>query len=231
MAQVPPTIQAVQYRAAFDLAFQTSPIILQGGIVAQSQQGLAPITQFTSTALGPDVRYLTLPGGTIVSQTAAMFPFANQAIAANDTIQQPLTVSLVMIAPVNKSGGYLSKNQGINALAQNLSNHNTAGGTYIVITPGFTYNNVLLLQMTDITPHTNGQQPQSEWQLDFIQPILTLQGAQAQQSRLMQLLTGGQKIPGVPSYSGNPGQGAGLPGNAAALAGLQQALSLVNAVV
>jgi hypothetical protein len=215
MSNLPPTVQtsespAQSNRSAFDLSFQISPILLQNGIVT-AQGNIAPITDYTggSPASLDDAfaRYLPMPGSTLISQTVATYPFANQAVAANATIQQPLTISLMMIVPVNTPGGYLKKLSLFSGLQASLQQHNAAGGTYIIATPAFVYSYVIMVSMTDVTPQVSAdgnKQLQSAYQLDFIQPLVTSAALAAQQGALFQAVTNGNKIVGPPSYSGNP---------------------------
>ena len=193
----------------YDLAFQVSPILLVGGVVSQRQGGITPIVTYTGlmppTLAQAFARYVPLAGSTLISQSVGMYPFANQAVAANATIQQPLTLSMKMIAPVNQPGGYLQKLSTWIGLQQTLQQHNAIGGTYIVATPAFIYYNLLLISMTDIGESEDDKQQQIYWQLDFIQPIVTVQGAKAVQSTLMQKLTNGGAFPvgETPAWSGN----------------------------
>jgi hypothetical protein len=213
------------YRSQYDLAFQVSPIILQGGI---AKSGLIPIIQLygqtgllTPSASVNDffAQYLPLPGSTLISNAVGMYPFANQTIAANAVIQQPLTLSMLMIAPVNQPGGYLTKLSTFTALQGSLQLHNASGGTYVVATPAFVFTNLIMTGMTDTT-HGEGNQQQIEWQLDFIAPLLTLAAAAAAQNNLMATITGGGQIVGTPAWT--PGQqqalSPGLPAILAALA-------------
>jgi hypothetical protein len=215
MSNLPPTVQtstspAQSFRSQYDLAFQVSPIILQNGIVT-AQGHLAPITDYTggSPASLDDAfaRYLPMPGSTLISQTVATYPFANQSVAANATIQQPLTISLLMIAPVNQESGYQAKLSLFTALQNTLHQHNALGGTYIVATPAFVYSYVIMTAMTDVTPQVSadgGKQVQIMYQLDWIQPLVTSAALTVQQGALMQTITNGNKITGQPRYSGNP---------------------------
>jgi len=208
--------------AQYDLAFQISPIILQGGVVATTQGGILPITNLMTTFVDdqgqPTPRFQPLPGGTLISQAIGMYPFANQQVAANATIQQPLTISLVMTAPVSAQGGYLSKLPAFTSLQQTLQNHNASGGTYLVATPAFLYSNLVMTAMTDVTSEESRQR-QIEWQFDFIAPIVSQAQAQAAQNSLMQTLSNGNQITGQPGWSGTPGvTAANLPGIFAALA-------------
>jgi len=196
--------------SAYDLAFQISPIILVGGIVSSAQGGALPIIYFygllglfgevTDPTAFP--RYLPVPGGTLISNQVGSYPFANQYVAANALIVEPLSISMRMIAPVNQSGGYLTKLAMFTALQNSLAQHCALGGTFSVATPAYIYSNLLLTEMVDIT-HGANQQQQIEWQLDFIQPLLTLADAAAAQSNLMSKLTSGAAISGQPAWSGN----------------------------
>lgn len=194
------------YLSQYELAFQTSPIILVNGIVKNTQGGLAPITDYTGGApSSPEQRfatYLPLPGSTLISNAVGMYPFANQQIAANAMIEQPLTLSMRMIAPVNQAGGYLSKLSTFSALQNSLTQHNATGGTYIIATPAFVFNYLVMTNMADITGE--GNQQQIEWQMDFVQPILTLAGAAAAESNFISKVSGGGKFTGPPGWSGNP---------------------------
>ena len=192
----------------YELSYQISPIMLFGGEISDTQGGGIPITDLTGGT--PDTVdqafaiYLPLPGSTLISQSVAMYPFANQAVAANATIQQPLTLSMVMIAPTNQPGGYSSKLPIFTSLQSALSQHNSSGGYYSVATPAFIYDNLLMTAMTDITGE-DYRQKQIQWQLDFIQPLLTQQDAQAAKNALMQKISGGtqvQAVNGAISWSG-----------------------------
>lgn len=230
MSALPPTLASNANRAQYDLAFQTSPIILSGGIAATAQGGLLPISSLTPSASAePFARYLPLEGSTLISQSVGMYPFANQSVAANATIQQPLTISMGMIAPVNQPGGYLAKLHVFSALQNALAQHNAAGGMYIIATPAFVYNNLLMTAMTDISQGDETHQYQINWQLDFIQPLVTLQGATAALSTLLQKVSGGTKFTGTPAWSGNT---AASPASATGVtASLNTALSTFGATV
>lgn len=219
------------FRGLYDLAFQISPILLVGGIVG-AQGAIAPIITYTGVSLtnldNAFAHYLPLPGSTLISQSVGMYPFANQTVAANATIQQPLTISLMMIAPVNQPGGYLTKLSTFTNLVKQLALHNSIGGTYIVATPAYIYTNCLMTAMTDATAEISaedGKQAQIQYQIDFVQPIITSQGLAAAQGALMQKITNGNQITGAPSYSGNP---ASSPAN---LTGVTGALGNVTAIV
>lgn len=229
MTGVPPSIVGNAGRATYDTNYQISPIVLQGGIVGGN--AFAPISRFTA-GLSPNTRFVPVVGASVVSQSIGMYPFANQYVAANATIQQPLTISIRMISPVDQPGGYATKNQSFMSLATSLQNHNAAGGVYFVATPAYTYSYVVMTAMTDVTVDVPGGQQQIEWQMDFIQPILTISGALAAQNRLLSLLSGGQQVTpnasGAIAWTGQPGSGQATSGNPATLAALQTPSLSVN---
>ena len=215
-------------RTAYDVAFQVSPIILTGGIVSNTNGSALPIialvgqaSAFANGALtdgfGMDdfyARFVPLPGTTAISNSIGTYPFANQNVAANAIIRQPLNVSLQMIAPVRNSGGYFTKLAIFTALQQSLQSHMAAGGTFSIATPSYIYTGCLLVSMTDITSGTTKQQ-QIIWQMDFVQPLVSLQQAQAAYSGQMSKLSNGQVVTtSSPSgLAGVPSQGAlsGVP--------------------
>lgn len=200
--------------AAYDLAYQVSPIILQGGVFPTGTQVpiiqlygqqsllLSVVNGITSPGTGLDffATFLPLPGSTLISNQVGMYPFANRQVAANAVIQQPLTLSMLMIAPVNQPGGYLIKQATFTALQGTLAQHNAAGGTYTVNTPAFPYTNLLMTGMSDVTSG-EGKQKQIEYQLDFIQPLITQAQAAQAQSSLMSALTAGTQVT-LPNWSG-----------------------------
>jgi hypothetical protein len=190
-------------RTKYDQAYQNSPIILSGGIVSGVSGGMMPITSLLNQPhSSPDdyIRFLPIPGGNLISNSVGMYPFANQQVAANAIIQQPLSISLLMIAPVRDSGGYSAKQALLTGLRTSLNNHNSAGGLYNIATPAYLYTYCVMTAMTDVTGGDT-KQKQVTWQLDFIQPIVTVAGAKSAMSGLMQKLTNGSKVT-TPNHSG-----------------------------
>jgi hypothetical protein len=195
------------FSSVYDLAFQVSPIILVGGIAANTLGGMLPIialtgqaASFVQGALSGGLstndffaRFVPIPGSTLVNQTVATYPFANQAVASNATIQQPLTVSLRMIAPVKDEAGYLTKTAIWTSLQNSLVAHNAAGGTYTIATPWYIYTNCLLTTITDTTGgDTKQQQIFAQW--DFFQPLINQQQANSAYNSLMSKLDGGAQV-------------------------------------
>ena len=222
---------------AYDLAFQVSPIILTGGDMTKVPGGGLPIIALVGQAASALVgalskgfsttdfyaRFVPLAGSTVIANSVATYPFANQSVAANAIITQPLTISLQMIAPAKAASGYLSKLAVFSALRESLYNHNVSGGTYTIATPSYLYTNCLMTQMTDVTSG-EGHQQQIMWQLDFLQPLVSSSQAQALMVGVINRATNGSVSNGALT-----GPQAGmLPG---ALTGIsQQSASIVNAL-
>jgi hypothetical protein len=168
------------------LSYELSPIILTNGIAANLPGGVLPIinilgdadidTGFNTDGRDNFAHFQPIPGSTLIDNEIGRYPFANQAVAANSIIANPLVVSLLMLCPVNQQGGYDDKSSRITSLKSQLDAHNGAGGTYTVATPGYIYTNCILLNVRDVTKAGPGQ-VQSAYQWDFIKPLLTLEDA------------------------------------------------------
>jgi hypothetical protein len=208
-------------RAAYDLAYQQSPIILNGGLFASALGGMAPIQSLLGglisdvtggTDLLPTTKFVPVPGATAISNTVATYPFANRFVAGNAVIRNPKNISLLMIAPVNSVGGYLLKQATFMALQSTFEAHTAAGGTYHVITPSYPYFDCVMATMTDVTSG-GGYQQQIQWQIDFVQPLITQQQAQTAWNGMMSQISGGQQLTTsswteAASTAGTPVQGA-----------------------
>lgn len=198
-------------RSAWDFLYQVSPIFLTGGIVSAMPGGVLPFA-----ALGPVVaatvagvatpgaesffgRFEVIPGGTIINQSVATYPFANQQVAANATIQEPLTISLQLKAPVQSGFGYLLKSAIFPALQYSLATHNNSGGLYTVMTPAVPYFDCILTAVTDVTDGES-KQTQIMWQFDFFKPLISQSAATSALNSLMSKLSGGTPILGAPSW-------------------------------
>jgi len=201
---------------AYRMGFQLCPILLTGGIADFVPGNILPITLFTEAlnlaftggSIGPDdffANYQPQPGSTIIDNQVAVYPFANQAVAANAQIAQPLQISLRMICPVRDPGGYAAKLVTMIALQSTLDQHNRSAGTYTIATPSFFYTDCIMTGMRDISG-AESHQAQWVWQLDFLKPLLTLEQAQQAQNSLMAKLTSGQQTSDNPSWSGADAQ-------------------------
>jgi hypothetical protein len=140
-----------------------------------------------------------LGGGSLIDNQYGKYPFANQTVAANAQIAQPLRIDILMTCPANASrGGFGAKLAILTALQATLATHTNSGGTFTVATPSYIYTNCLLDSLTDATPNS-AQQPQSLWKFSFEQPLLTEAQAFQAEGAQMQKLTGGLPTTGATS--------------------------------
>lgn len=201
-------------RSIYRLGFEISPIILVDGIATYISGGYLPIVSILeagnfATGLlsgGTDLsldaffaHFEPIPGGELIKNAIGKYPFANQSIAANAIITQPLNISLRMVCPVNRAGGYGTRLATMSALKFALDMHTQLGGTYVVATPVRLYLNCLLTSLKDVTPGDSAQ-VQTHWQWDFEQPLLSLSAAAQVMNSLMRKLTDG--VPTDGSLSG-----------------------------
>lgn len=203
-------------RTLFRLGFEISPIILTNGIASSVPGKMLPIIALTEPANIANelltgsgsvtdlddffAHYSPLPGTSFVENEVATYPFANQTTAANSIIARPLRVSLMMLCPVKAAAGYFFKFATMQALQKTLSLHNSQGGTYIVLTPTYIYTGCLMTGMADVSG-ADSKQPQYQFRLDFMQPLLSTAQAQAAQNNLMTKLTGNTQLTGQPAWS------------------------------
>ena len=209
-------------RDIFRLGYEISPIILTGGIAINFPGQMLPVVAVTESASVitgflngtiPDdldryfAHFQVVTGSTLISNQIGEYPFANQQVAANAIISQPLNVSLMMTCPVQQSGGYPAKLATFTALQAILSQHNNAGGLYIVATPAFLYTNCIMVGLTEAGT-TDSAQVQIQYQFDFEQPLVTVSAGQQAYSALLSKITGGTMIAGQPTWSGPVAAGA-----------------------
>lgn len=214
---------------AWKMAFQLSPIILTGGAASEIPGGMLPIIAITEALnfvdgllTGPDniglddffANFAPQPGASLIDQDIGHYTFANQAVAANAVIANPLQISMLMICPARKQFGYEVKLATIMALQAVLSQHNNSGGTYTIATPSFFYTDCVMKTLHDVTPGESAQ-PQTHWQWEFEKPLLTEQQAQQAQNSLMSKISSGTAVDGQPAWSGL-GPTVGQPASLAA---------------
>ncbi len=205
---------------AYDLAYQVSPIIFTGGIASSIPGGALPVIQLlglsaslllsgsTSAASFP-YRFLPVVSGTkVINQSVATYPFANNQVASNAVVEEPKPFSLLMIAPVNSPGGYLTKFPLFYALQTSFAQHNAAGGTYTIVMPSTIFYNCIMAGVTDVTQ--NSKQQQIEWRIDFIKPLVSLSAAAPSFSSLMQKITDGNQLPSVSPSGTAPSIGSAV---------------------
>ena len=193
----------------YRLQFSISPIIMTGGIASALPEAALPITMLTNAiafaggilssggeALSLDdyfAHFQAYAGSTLIDQDIGMYPFANQAIAANAVIQKPLAISMLMFCPAGRGAGYVSKSAIMASIRQSFYQHNTSGGLYTIMTPSYPYIDCVFSSMVDIST-TQTKQVQNIYKLDFIQPLVSLAAAQAAYNKEM-----GQVAAGLPS--------------------------------
>lgn len=192
-------------RSAWQAVFQNSPIILSDGIASFMPGGMLPLSVITEAINYPlgllsgskeqnlddaFASFMPVSGGTLIEQEIARYPFANQVIAANAVIGQPLHVNMLMVCPAKNNLSYYTRLGIIQALQAALVLHNQNGGTYMVATPTYIYPNCLFRRMSDVSSGIS-KQPQSAWLLEFEQPLIALGvgGTVASQSSLLQVLS------------------------------------------
>jgi hypothetical protein len=194
------------------LTYQICPIILVGGIASQVPSGMLPMlnlftsggSQVNPSSLGSALilpfnigdlddafgAFNVVPGGQLVLQQIGKYPFANQSVAANAVIREPLTLSVLMDTPMRGANPWRVKNQVFTALKSTLDAHNNAGGTYTVATPAFIYENLVMTSLTDISRAVNTV-PQNAWRFDFEKPLVSLTELQGAMNFLTNQLTQG----------------------------------------
>ena len=160
----------------------------------------------------------------MVDYDIAKYPFANQTVAANALLAQPLRVSLMMDAPVNENTGAMTKLVTLSALQAVLHAHANLGGTYIVATPSLIYNNCILKTVKDSSTG-NDPLPQQSWLWDFEQPLITTTDADRAVTNFLKRIDAGDpnKTPSwtnTASALGNTALGGAVASSAEGVIGL-----------
>lgn len=203
-------------RTVYRLAFEASPIILQGGI-AGIVGGYLPIIALTESinfatgllsGASEDLtidnmfaHFRPVAGSTLIANRIGKYTFANQTVAANAIIADPLRVSILMVCPAKGSGGVAVKFATMVALQKTLQLHSSQGGTYIIMTPAGYWPNAVLLSLVDASSG-DAKMPQETWKWDFEQPLITLAQAAQVQNQLMSQITNGLPTDGATSGPG-----------------------------
>lgn len=219
----------------FKTAFEINPITLSGGIAGNITGGLLPLSNvinalnFSSVLSGSSMGlddafayFYPLPGATLIENDIGKYPFANMAIAANAIIKQPLNVSLLMRCPVNRPGGYSTKQSVMTSLQKMLDRHCSNGGTFIVATPSFFFTDVILVNLQDVSGD-DSKQAQIAWKWDFHKPLVALQDAQTAQNAMMQRISDG--VPTEGELSGSTAINSGSAASSAILPSATTALA------
>jgi len=191
----------------YKLAFEKSPIFLTDGIASFVPGKILPLIAITEALnfqsgilngkinLNLDDFFATfypLPGATLHNNQIGSYPFANQKTAANAIIAQPLNISMRMNCTPRLKGAMVTRTLTAIALKTALDNHNFNGGSYTVVTPSFVYSGCIMTGFKDITSGESKHQ-QTDWQIDFIQPLINLAEAETKMNALLQKMTNGAK--------------------------------------
>ena len=232
-------------RELYKLGFEISPVILCDGIAQSIPGGMLPIVALTQSAsfvtglIGGAINLTDLDkyfchwrpvqGGTLVDYDIARYPFANQTVAANALLAQPLRISLLMDAPVNENTGAMTKLVTISALQSVLQAHANLGGTFIIATPALIYSGCILRTVKDVTSSSEAV-PQRSWMWDFEQPLVTETGAEQAVNSFLSKIDGGTKMTDASwtntvAALGNTSLGGAVSGVASSIVGLVGKLS------
>jgi hypothetical protein len=191
----------------FQLSNEISPIILTGGIANGLPNQAMMITDLTDPGGTNGFEYndyfahfKNLPNGTLADWQIAEYPFASLVMAANAMIQMPLKISMQMLCPVQNDPNrdYLAKQSVLTNLQNQIQTHVSLGGTFTVVTPAYTYSDVLLVNIRDTSPPSD-KQVQLIWQLDFVQPLITTAGEQQALGNFMTKAANG--LPTLPTWN------------------------------
>lgn len=193
--------------SVYRLSYEVAPITLVGGVASGVPGGgMNLLSVLDNLALGgltgdgdlgvPFAEFMPLPGGTLVENQYGTYPFANNTVAANARVKQPLAVSMLMRVPVRTPGGFDTKTQVMTALQNTLEQHVEGGGFFAVATPSFLYVNMLLLKLHDVSSGAT-LQTQVEYQWDFFAPLITREDAEGAQNAMMSLLSSGGATDGA----------------------------------
>jgi hypothetical protein len=202
----------------YRLSYEISPIMLVGGIAGTNMLPLINILSsqnfsqgVLSSASGDDYfgHFRVLPGHSLMENEVALYPLANQSVAA--IITDPLRVSLEMIAPANDQTTVAAKLAIMTSLKSSLDNHTALGGWYNVSTPSYIYQGCLLTSLTEGTEEDDGSQVQIRWIWNFMQPLLTAEAAQAAQNQGMSKISSKTQNSGDPPGSAHITTAIGQP--------------------
>lgn len=235
-------------RERFRLTNEISPIILTDGIASSMPGGVLPIISITQGIYFPNgvldtsslpgngdldsffAHFVPLPGATLIDNDLGRYPFANQQVAANAIIAQPLRVSLMMHCPAKAAGDYPFKLQTFMAVQKSLEEHSLQGGTYTVVTPAWVYYNCILRTLRDATGGES-KQVQASWQWDFEQPLLTQAQAQEAQNAMTSKISAQTQLSGDPPRPSGLATAVGVPGTGIGASLIPAATSLGGSIV
>lgn len=197
----------------YQVSYEISPIVLVGGVAGTGMLPLISVLSSQNFDLGilssasqsnPDSffgHFRVLPGHTLMDNEVATYPVANQTVAANAIITDPLRVAVEMLVPANGQVTIENKLSLMTSLKSTLDKHTAQGGWYNVATPSYIYQGCVLVSLMDGTDAEEGDQVQVRWVWSFMQPLLTAQAAQAAQNQAMNKISRNTKNSGDPPGS------------------------------
>jgi hypothetical protein len=216
------------------LLYQITPIFLTNGSAANIPGGMLPLIALTSadiftaiyqggSPLNGSANQIALdeafaifnpvPGGSLIEQVIAEYPFANLSVAANAVVRNPNNVSLVMVTPMKTPQAWALKLATMTMLKNSLDTHNNLGGTYTVFTPAWTYTNMLMKGLIDVSS-AQSPLPQNAWRWDFTRPLVSMTDIAGAESNLMAKITNGVPSDAVTTSAltviGNPANSINL---------------------
>jgi hypothetical protein len=246
------------------LLYQLTPIWLQNGIASNIVGNYLPILSilnyevFSALAITPTQQmgpegvnmpddwsfenafgiFQAAPGGALVRQSIAEYPFANLSVASNATLRNPIDVSMIMMTPMKEQSAWAMKQSRMSSLKAVLDARNNLGGTYIVFTPAYIYNNMLLENLVDAST-SQSPLPQNTWRWDFHQPLVSLADLQIAEGNLISKLTAGlptsgaitaaETAIGIPASVANSAPGITVPQiSASPMATMNSDMSIVT---
>lgn len=192
-------------RIAYQLTYEKSPIFLTDGLAQAIPGGVLPLIAITQAAdvfagalmgnisTNLDDFFATfwpMAGAKLVNNQVGQYPFANQKTAANAVIAQALNFSMRMNVTPKTKGAMVSRTMTMAAFTAAIEKHVQLGGMFTVLTPAKIYSGCILTGMTDITSGESKHQ-QTDWQLEFLQPLVDASEAQQVMNSVMNKLTKG----------------------------------------
>jgi hypothetical protein len=196
-------------RSVYQLAYEISPILLVNGVASGIAGGILPIVAITEASnfsidlLSGNLdlsladyfaHFEPMPGSMLANNAIGQYPFANQTVAANAIIAQPLQLSLLIKCPVKGQAGYVSRLMTMTALKVVLDAHNQNGGTYAIATPAYLYTNCILTGLTDVTASGDSMHVQTAYKWDFQQPLIALDTAAQTYNQMLSKVAAGLPV-------------------------------------
>ena len=189
-------------RFAIETVYELSPILLKNGIASEREEKLMLIGELTQSLPplpltennGFFAHWKTIGGGSLMQNSVAQYPLANQATAGNAIVQQPVNISMLMYCPATSLYNFALRRTFISGILSSLDLHVRLGGLFVVYTPFFTYDNCVLTGIRDAS-EGSVTELQNAMIFDFMRPmIMDEQEAQTAQNAFMSKITDGEKI-------------------------------------